>query len=91
MTCDRSCRDLSPPDKHGRRQPTGTRSYPLARVCCATAYLLTLPTQRHVAFALSVIEAQVGADQRQAVEKALACARAARPASGSAPRRPGPG
>lgn len=61
-TCDRSC--LQRDDK-GRALP---RRYPIERVCCAVAYLATLPDTAHRSVALKVIAARVSAEHARTVQ-----------------------
>ena len=66
------------------------RCYPLERVCCAVAYLTTLPEERMRTAGLRVIEAQIGRDHALAVREAFAKAvQAARSASTSKARKDG--
>lgn len=68
--CDRSCVDLSEPDKRGRQRPTGTRRFPLDRLCCALELLQRTP-RAHQEATLRVIEAQVSPEHARRVRAAL--------------------
>lgn len=66
------------------------RCYPLERVCCAVAYLLTLPEERMRTAGLRVIEAQISRAHALVVKEAFARAvQAARSASTSRARKGG--
>jgi hypothetical protein len=69
--CDRSCVDLTEPDRRGRQRPTGTRRFPLDRLCCALELLRQTP-RAHQEATLRVIEAQVSPEHARAVRAAYA-------------------
>jgi hypothetical protein len=65
MECDKSCIDVTT-DKRGRKVPTGTRRYPLERLCCAVALLMRQDeTGRYST--LRVIAAQIGEEYAKKV------------------------
>jgi hypothetical protein len=65
MECDRSCLDFVT-DKHGRTVPTGTRCYPLERLCCAVSLMLRQDEIGRQS-TLRVISAQIGQEHAQRV------------------------
>jgi hypothetical protein len=80
--CDKSCLDTTT-DKHGRTVPTGTRRYPLERLCCAVALLMRQDkTGRYST--LRVISAQIGEEYAQ---KVADCARDALARAGASRKR----
>jgi hypothetical protein len=82
MECDKSCIDFTT-DKRGRKVPTGTRRYPLERLCCAVALLMRQDeTGRYST--LRVISAQIGEEYAQ---KVADCARDALEGGGESRRR----
>jgi hypothetical protein len=70
VECDKSCIDFVT-DKRGRKVQTGTRRYPLERMCCAVALLLKQDKIGRQS-TLRVISAQIGEEYAQ---KVVACAR----------------
>jgi hypothetical protein len=82
VECDKSCLDTTT-DKHGRTVPTGTRRYPLERLCCAVALLMRQDeTGRYST--LRVISAQIGEEYAQ---KVADCARDALARAGASQKR----
>jgi L-aminopeptidase/D-esterase-like protein len=80
--CDGSCIDYTE-GKNGRKVPTGTRRYPLERLCCAVALLMRQDeTGRYST--LRVIAAQIGQEYAQ---KVADCARDALARAGESRKR----
>jgi hypothetical protein len=80
--CDESCLDFVT-DKRGRMTPTGTRRYPLERLCCAVALLMRQDeTGRYST--LRVISAQIGEEYAR---KVADCARDALARAGASRKR----
>jgi hypothetical protein len=82
MECDKSCIDVTT-DKHGRTVPTGTRRYPLERLCCAVSLML-MQDEIGSQSTLRVISAQIGEEHAQ---KVADCARDALARAGESRKR----
>jgi hypothetical protein len=82
MECDKSCIDLTT-DKRGRTVPTGTRRYPLERLCCAVALLMRQDENGRYS-TMRVISAQIGEEY---AKKVAECARAALVGGGESRKR----
>lgn len=63
--CNRSCLDRKPSGK-----PTGTRCFPLARLCCAVELYRRTPEWGREAL-LAVVTVQVGRAQAEAIREAV--------------------
>jgi hypothetical protein len=82
VTCDKTCLDWSEPDKRGKRTLTGTRRFPLSRLCCALALLRQTPSG-HRESTLRLIDAQTTPEHAAAVRSAWSSL-ASRPAKRTA-------